>query len=384
MPNIKRGMMGAAGVSSENTFMWGVGTQANNRTPIGDGTIIARSSPVLSASGLNWTAVGMNQDAVAGVSSGKLYTWGVGNEGVLGNGTAGISEIAKSAPTQVGSLTDWITPLDGGTSGQYFSGCIKTDGTLWMWGSGLSGQLGDGTVVSKSSPVQIGSLTNWSKLYSGDGTTFAIKTDGTMWVFGDGGDNSSGTGSYGLSKSSPVQIGSATNWAQFSTGAKWCGAIDTDGKLWTWGLAPWAANGGQLGHGDAVGIGTPTQVGSLTDWASVACGQGTACAVKTDGTLWAWGEKFLNAIPSPYIDRSSPVQVGSLTDWSKVVAGNAHMSALKTDGTIWAWGNSGDGRLGDGQTTVDFSSPIQIGSGTDWTDVFGSKAENTFWLGPKA
>ena len=72
MPNIKRGMMGAAGVSSENTFMWGVGTQYNNHTPIGDGTIISRSSPVLSISGLNWTAIGMNQSAVAGVENSIL------------------------------------------------------------------------------------------------------------------------------------------------------------------------------------------------------------------------------------------------------------------------------------------------------------------------
>jgi len=380
MPNLKRGMMGAAGVSSENTFLWGTGTQYAGRPIIGDGTVIARSSPVLSISGLNWTGIGMSQGAVTGVSSGKLYTWGDGTAGALGDGTI----VSKSSPTQVGSLTDWVTPLDGGSADTNTTGCIKTDGTLWMWGLNSAGQVGDGTVVKRSSPVQVGSLTNWSKLYSGDGTTYAIKTDGTMWVFGNGGDNSSGTGSYGLSASSPVQIGSATNWAQFDSGQNWCGAIDTDGKLWTWGLAPWAANSGQLGHGDAIGIPTPVQVGSLTDWATMACGGSTACAVKTDGTLWAWGAKFLNAIPSPYIDRSSPVQVGSLTDWSKVVGGNSFMAALKTDGTIWAWGSSSDGRLGDGQKVINFSSPIQIGSGTDWTDVFGSKAENTLWLGPKA
>jgi len=87
MPNLKRGMMGAAGVSSENTFLWGTGTQYAGRPIIGDGTVIARSSPVLSISGLNWTGIGMSQGAVTGVSSGKLYTWGDGTAGALGDGT---------------------------------------------------------------------------------------------------------------------------------------------------------------------------------------------------------------------------------------------------------------------------------------------------------
>jgi alpha-tubulin suppressor-like RCC1 family protein len=378
MPNPVKLMMGAAGAGGENTFMWGTGAQGYAPV-IGDGTVLARSSPVLSASGLNWTAVGMSQIAAAGVSGGKLYTWGAGSNGALGDGTT----VTKSSPTQVGSLTDWATPLDGGTNADSFSGCIKTDGTLWMWGLGTKGQLGDGTVVTKSSPVQIGSLTNWSKLYSGDSTSFALKTDGTLWVFGEAGDRSSGTGISGdLASSSPVQIGVATNWAQFSSGSRNCAAIDTAGKLWTWGTGA----EGILGHGNTDNQATPLQVGSLTNWANVAMNSNYAClAIKTDGTLWGWGnhEQGLQG-HGDAVKRSSPVQVGSLTNWSKVAAGTTHMSALKTDGTIWAWGNGGEGRLGDGQSAIDFSSPIQIGSGTDWTDVFGSKAENTLWLGPKA
>lgn len=144
---------------------------------------------------------------------------------------------------------------------------------LWTWGNGLYGRLGDGTTIDRSSPVQIGALTSWLKVSAGNYNTAAIKTDGTLWSWGYnskgtvGNGTSGGVGS-GQSKSSPVQIGSLTNWLNIASGRYIVAAIKTDGTLWTWGQN----NKGQLGLGDTTDRSSPVQVGASTAWLSVASG----------------------------------------------------------------------------------------------------------------
>ena len=156
---------------------------------------------------------------------------------------------------------------------------------LYSWGNNSSGQLGTGNTTYYSSPKQVGSLANWSIASVGNGYTIATKTDGTLWAWG---------GSYtgiGLGNttyySSPKQVGALTNWSTINCGFYFSAAIKTDGTLWMWG-----ANGsGQLGLGNTTNYSSPKQVGSLTNWKSVKVGKtgSLTFAVKTDGTLWAWG-----------------------------------------------------------------------------------------------
>ena len=168
-----------------------------------------------------------------------------------------------------------------------------------------------------------------------------------------------------------MQIGALTNWAQVSAGYNTSLAVKTDGTLWAWGRN----NSGQLGDNTLITKSSPVQIGALTNWAQVSGGGtpsvGYSLAVKTDGTLWAWGAN--NRFGQPYgtlgdgtiIDKSSPVQIGALTNWAQVSAGSTNSLAVKTDGTLWAWGLSGFGELGDG-TTIGKSSPVQIGALTGW------------------
>ena len=102
------------------------------------------------------------------IPSNKLWSWGYNNGGQLGLNDI----INRSSPVQVGTLTNWSTT----DSGEGFTTGIKTDGTLWSWGQNVKGQLGDGTITSNSSPVQIGSLTNWLKVSSGSYSSIAISS----------------------------------------------------------------------------------------------------------------------------------------------------------------------------------------------------------------
>ena len=165
---------------------------------------------------------------------------------------------------------------------------IFTSGGLWLWGLNTNGQLGTNNTTNRSSPVQtVSGGTNWRLISSGDYNTAAIKTDGSLWLWGDNsygqlGDNTAS------SKLSPVQtVAAGTNWKQVSVGFTHIAAIKTDGTLWTWGDNTY----GQLGDNNATTrYSSPVQtVSGGANWRQVSSGRNYSAAVKTDGTLWLWG-----------------------------------------------------------------------------------------------
>ena len=291
----------------------------------------------------------------------KLFAWGNNNSGQLGlNDT-----VRRSSPVQVGTEINWSS-LGGVTN--YSSAAIKTDGTLWTWGPGYY-SLGHNDTLNKSSPTQVGSGTNWSKVCNLAYVFLAIKTDGTLWTWG-----SNSYGQLGLndtvSRSSPTQIGTGTNWSKLPVGGNsfFCAAIKTDGTLWTWGN-----NGsGNLGHGDTVHRSSPTQVGSATTWDKGQTYNDKTAAIKTDGTLWTWGSSPDGTLGhNNTVSRSIPTQVGTGTNWSVASIANKMAGGIKTDGTLWTWGNGEEfsgGTLGLNDNVVR-SSPTQVGAGTTWLDL---------------
>lgn len=315
---------------------------------------------------------------VTTLSSLPLYEWGRNAQGQLGQNDI----VPRSSPVQVGSSTDWNEIATSSvTSGEGFTIATKTDGTLWSWGYNFYGQLGSGTTISRSSPVQVGLLTNWNKVAYGQNHTLAIKTDGTLWAWGRNSNGQLGTG--GGTVSSPVQVGALTNWNVIAAGQVHSAAVKTDGTLWTWGRN----NSGQLGIGDKVDKASPNQVGALTDWLNVACGQYHNIAVKTDGTIWTWGADGFGQLGLGALQyRSSPVQVGALTTWSKVACGFRHTIATQTNGTIWTWGRNNSGQLGL-NNRIDVSSPNQVGALTNWLNIASgqyhtitTKTDGTLWI----
>ena len=135
--------------------------------------------------------------------------------------------------------------------------------------------------------------------------------------------------------------------------------------MWTWGLNAY----GELGFppvppADA-GIPTPTQVGSATDWSNAAGGRYFTTAVKTNGTLWAFGVNDTGQLGTGDLtSRQVPTQIGSATNWSETTAGNATSLGIRTDGTLWGWGDNFFGELGVGNN-VNRLVPTQVGAATD-------------------
>jgi alpha-tubulin suppressor-like RCC1 family protein len=309
----------------------------------------------------------------------ELYAWGANGSGQLGLGDT----TNKSSPVQVGLLTNWSVISSG--AGQDMA-AVKTDGTLWTCGYNFYGQLGIGTSGSgtdKSSPVQVGSSTDWATVSASGYSAGAIKTDGTLWMWGIGNNGALGLGNT-VNYNSPKQVGILTNWLKINCGSYTATfAIKTDGTLWAWGQN----SNGQLGLGDTTNRSSPVQVGGLNNWASIAPDDSYIIALKTDGTLWAWGNNGQGQLGFGNVDKySSPKQVGSMTNWSKISTSfSSH--AIKTDGTMWAWGYNADGRLGLNNLTS-YSSPKQVGPLTSWSQIENTlaiKNDGTLWSwGPNA
>ena len=275
--------------------------------------------------------------------------------GQLGDGTVN----PKSSPVQVGALNNWLKM----SAGHMHTAIIKTDGTLWTTGRGIDGGLGLGDTTDRYTPAQVtGSA--WSTVAAGNNCTLATKTDGTLWTWGLNNYGQLGQGDL-TARMTPTQIGVGTNWSKVAIGNQHSMAIKTDGTLWSWG----DNDVGVLGqNSNAAQILQPGQIGELTTWADVTAGIGFGLATKTDGTLWSWGGNAYGELG--YGDRTytkSPVQVGALTTWSKI-DGWEGVVATKIDGTLWSVGKNNHGQLGDG-TVIHRSSPVQIGSGTTWLTV---------------
>ena len=346
-------------------YAWGRGTSGQ----LGLGNTTNYSSPKqIGSSTINWAdSFGMGSSASAALKTdGTLWAWGSNSQGQLGQGNT----TSYSSPKQVGALTDWSKVVMCGSA----TFAIKTNGTLWSWGANSVGQLGQNNTTYYSSPKQVGALSTWLTLVGGGyctGAIFAIKTDGTLWGWGNNNNGRLGLGN-AVDRSSPVQVGSLTNWLNVSSGYNYTLAVKTDGTLWGWGENAGAYRGGSLGLGNATNYSSPKQVGSLTNWLSVTAGAYYAigAAIKTDGTLWTWGNGYNGLLGlGNTTNFNSPKQVGFLTDWAIVSTCNVGFcAAVKTNGTLWSWGAGDIGTLGLGNLT-NYSSPKQVGSATNWVNV---------------
>jgi alpha-tubulin suppressor-like RCC1 family protein len=266
----------------------------------------------------------LNQtDNLTGLAAGTLYHF----RGVAYN-AAGVS---------FGADQSFTTGVSVGqvSAGNTFAMGLKPDGTVWSWGDNVVGQLGDGTTTNRTTPVQVcdagetdpcaNFLTGVNAVAGGGAHAVALKPDGTVWTWGNNTDGQLGDGT-ATGRTTPVQVCEAgetapcanflSNVIAVSAGVFHTMALKSDGTVWAWGDNAY----GQLGNGSATDSSTPVQV--------CETGETAPCANYLSGVV---------AVNTQYL----------------------HSMALKNDGTVWTWGNNLSGQLGDG-TTTDRSTPVQV------------------------
>jgi len=266
---------------SEDGGLWAWGN--NHRGRLGNNTQYDSHVPIriLAGRGITWSAVAAGHThTVAIQADGSLWAWGNNYNGQLGNGESGSFDIYKLSPTQIGTSTDWAHVFAYG----WRTMAIKTDGSLWGWGSNDHGNLGDGTREARPYPTLIEGGTSWVTIALGPRHTLGIKTDGSLWAWGDNWNGRLGDGTT-TSRLSPVQVGTYTDWTDVAAGFSYTIATREDGSLWVWGSQTPLFFGGLAERDSTV----PTQIHPYEHWVSVAAGNNRAFAVTQDGRLLRLG-----------------------------------------------------------------------------------------------
>jgi len=317
----------------------------------------------------NWASISIGQGFSVGIlSNGTLWSWGYNNVGQLGLNS---STSNFSSPIQVGTANTWIAA----SAGASHTVAIQSPGTLWAWGLNGNGQLGTSNNQQYSSPVQAGAVSIWTSVAAGFNHTAAIQSPGTLWTWGSNSYGQLGINSFSVNVYSPVQVGASTTWTRVVCGSLFTLALQAPGTLWAWGYN----NVGQLGLSDVTNRSSPVQVGTLSTWIQVSASGLSGAGIQTPGTLFTWGSNNyggnlgLNTSNAYY---SSPVQVGALSTWTQIACGYTMMTAIQTPGTLWSWGLNTYGSLGN-NSTVSFSSPIQVGSLSNWLSVAAGEFINS-------
>jgi len=244
---------------------------------------------------------------------------------------------------------------------------LKADGTVWTWGDNQYGQLGNGTTTDSTTPVQVSSITNVYAVSSGANFNLALKTDGTVWAWGDNQSGQLGNGGT-ETKYKPTQVlsqggGDFNNVIDISCGRSHSLAVKSDGSVWAWGKNTL----GNLGDNTTDLRTYPTQVlgvggvGSLHNIAYVEAGNNHSIALSYSGTVYTWGNNEFgqlgNGTTGSY--QTTPILIQNFSYIKAISAGKDHSVALKTDGNIWTWGFNENGELGHGHIT-NLSSPERV------------------------
>lgn len=346
----------------KNLYVWGLNDQYQH----GDHTNSPKNSPTIVG---QWARISCGgKHCLALDVSGRAYGWGLNSKNQVR--AAGLEDVAGfdeivTEPTEVYNppLPEVDGWLDISCGGEH-NAAINIDRTLWGWGLNESGQGGAGGPIDFPNlpyPTRI-ALGSWIKVACGLEHSFAIRSDRTLWGWG----NSTSGQVIGISNVfSPSAVspdGLVFEVKDVSCGWFHTAAVKTDGSLWAWGRN----DSGQLGNGvtnnATVGRSVPGMVGSDYGWSSVSCGSNHCVALKSDGTLWVWGRGTEGqlGLGSSVQGVTVPTKVGSDT-WRKVSCGSYFTAAIKSDGTLWTWGHNIWDQLGLGPS---YSSVNKVSSPT--------------------
>ncbi len=299
-------------------------------------------------------------------------------------------EISFKAPAvqiSVGGAIDWV---------RHSHRLVRLEnGSLWAWGSNMSGQLGLGHEDGVEEPTQIIGPSKdfkWRSVTAGGTHTLAIGEDGSIWAWGSNEYLQLGTGSRAsfINKPTPVGVDSSLKWKAVSAGTAHSCAIADDGSLWTWGANHFGALGIGVPSSGEHREGLPVKVNNWK-WSFINAGEASTGGITDEGNLFMWGYNG-DGLSGHGADGSGnlvPTFVGNERNWKAIDIGAEHVIGLKNDGSVWTWGENSRGRLGNGFHDSDDETlrPRQVGAATDWKWIsqrskfhqFLIKDDNSLW-----
>ena len=351
----------------------------------------------------DWVSISAGSNFASAIKSdGTLWTWGANDQGQLGLGTAVVGD-RKNTPTQVENDNNWVEAKAGGKHML----ALKSNGTIMVWGSDDFHQTVKrdsvvgcyDTLLNKAKPTK---NIKWNTVVrkvvdieAGQSHSLLLKDEGSIAGWGKN--------NYGqlarayminpkkgdsVMDQKPVFIKrNAAKFIKVSICNTHILALKDDGTIY-----------------EVNGLGSLSKVGSDNDWVSVAAGSNHSLALKSDGSLWTWGDNTYGQLGNG--SNNSGLQAvtkmkdasGNDYDWKSIGAGNFSSYALRSDGTLWAWGHNEHGQLGNKTANTDMLYPKQMWSATsaldntpelddNWVSISGGgnnalaiKADGSAWL----
>ena len=296
-------------------------------------------------------------------SARTVLCWGANESGQLGDGT----ELSKNTPVAVAGLESEISAITAG--GRHTCG-LTVAGAVLCWGNNDAGQLGDGTETKKNTPVEVVGLTSGVRAITAGGAhTCALTTAGSVKCWGANDSGQLGNGTETNTSTAVDVLGLTNGVVAIEAGGHHTCAVSSSGVVKCWG----DNEDGQVGDGTTADKNTPVDVMGLTKGAHmIALGGYHTCAVTTSGGAMCWGDNSQGQLGNgAEADKTAPSAVAGLSRGiSAISAGSgfvgeseafvsAHTCAVTTAGGVLCWGNNDDGELGAGGS-VDQNTPVEV------------------------
>jgi len=324
-----------------------------------------------------------------GVSNGELHTLVLLADGsVISTGSNDSGQLGDGTTTDASGFTKAVglPVMKSLGAGLYHSLALANDGTLYAWGNNAQGELGEASELEYNIPRLVKNMSNVVQVASGDSHSLALAGDGSVWAWGNNYYGSVGDGS-DRDRSTPIKITGLPTIKLVRGGGDNSAALASDGTVWTWG----ANFSGQIGvNSTNVDYYTkPQKVSSLSAVVDIAIGTNFMLALKSDGTVWAWGKNKSGQLGlGDKTLRKAPTQITTLSNVIGISAGDVHALALKRDGTVWAWGYGDDGQLGNSDSLSRQLTPAlvknlsgikAVGAGIYMSGALGSNGRIYTW-----
>ena len=348
-------------------MIYGWGLNASSRFGIGSLSPLVERTEILDEVILKYIITGISSNTFIITLSGELYGCGLNTSYQLGLGDTTVRTIL----TQIGTASNWKKVVCGAT--QAYG--VRDDGTLWSWGSDPShlGFLGHGTTYTKTTPAQIGSDTDWDDIDCESNHAIAKKTNGTLWSWGSGLSGRLGLGDL-IDRNVPTQI-TIPVVETFSCGTGFNLVVTQSGALYGFGSNYYYTLGFNTSTGD---YSSPTQVGSATDWTEVSCGYTHSLVIKSGGSLYSCGNNDYGQLGrTPASNTRDPLGLVSLSGVISAKCGKQiygrNSFAIASGKLLWSWGEGAYYALGNG-LLPNVTSPEVLTTEYEWDYISAGKS----------